>query len=255
MKSKFLRELNFKTLLGYPDEFLREHQYKNPICCDRYCVECETSGVLKAGEKLTLMSHGCDTSDFEEILKKPIISDGAVTYPILFLLEDPGGRYGLGKEVPYNGCVKEPPVNHYYWSPSVESWPQTIEEVLKNGNFYGSYFAYIMQKHWLANVYITNLVKCKRDGVSDRRLVEETCVKRFLEKEIGEFSPRVCFCFGAKAFEGLGRRFSHLNRVLLYHPSFIQNRSQTIRKSRSELIALNDQKIEAAIKNMSASPK
>jgi hypothetical protein len=88
MKNKVLHNLNFKELLGYPDEFQPQHQYDSPICCDRYCIECETSGTLaKAGGKLTNMSHGCDIFDFEKILGPQVITRDAVVCPIMFLLE------------------------------------------------------------------------------------------------------------------------------------------------------------------------
>jgi hypothetical protein len=159
----------------------------------------------------------------------------------------PGGEYGLGIEVPFSGFAKKPPVNCYYFSPSLKSWPQSIDHVLQNGNYYGSYFAYIMQKHSLANVYITNLVKCKRIDAEKPHLVEEKCVSHFLEREIKEFSPIMVFCFSGKVFDSLRSRFPDLNCLKLYHPSFIQNRSYTQGMSPSDAISENDRKIEAFV--------
>jgi hypothetical protein len=253
MNNTFLRRLNFTELLGYPDELQPKHHYEKPISCDRYCIDCETNGTLaKAGGKLTNISHGCDIFDFENILGPKAKTRDAVEYPIMFILEDPGGEYALGKEVPFSGFVKKPPVSHYYFSPRLNSWPQSIEDVLKDGNYYGSYFAYVMQSHSLSDVYITNVVKCKRVDVEKPHLVEANCVRRFLEKEMKEFSPRIVFCFGKKVFKAVGSRFPDLNCLLLYHPSFIQNFSKTKGMSRAEAISENDRRIAAKIKSLTS---
>jgi len=237
MKNQILRDLNFKTLLGYPNEFHPRNRYDNPIYCDGFCVECEECGTLaEAGGKLTRMSHGCDTDDFEKVLGTKVCTSDAVETHIMFLLEDPGGDYDLGEKITFHGIVKEPPVKHYYWSPSLKSWPQSIEDMTDN---YGSYFAYIMQKHSLANVYITNLVKCKRVDVQKPWLVEEKCVSHFLEKEMKEFSPGIVFCFSWKVFNSVHSRFPKLNSVYLRHPA--------ARMSRNKLVSENDELITDAL--------
>ena len=238
MKNKILHDLNFKKLLGYPNDFHPRNRYDNPIFCDRFCVECEESGTLaEAGGKLTRMSHGCDSDDFEKVLESPLIcSSDAVKIPIMFLLEDPGGDCYLGEKITYRGVEKEPPVKHYYWSPSVKAWPHSIADVKDR---YGSYFAYIMQKHSLANVYITNLVKCKRVDVQKPWLVEEKCVSHFLRMEIEEFSPRAIFCFSWKVFNSVTPKFPELNHVYLRHPA--------ARMSRENLVKENDKLISEAL--------
>lgn len=232
MKSKFLRELNFKTLLDYPDEFRPQREYKPPLACDRFCIECEKSGVVATGQ-LTLMSHGCDTDDFEKILGSSMNNGDAVKIPIMFLLEDPGGNYGNGEDRTHRDqkITKSPPVKRYYWSPSVTTWPTSMDEVIEDGNLYGSYFAYLMQKHSLVSVYITNVVKCKRVDAEKRWLVEDTCVKSFLEKELKEFAPSITFCFGWRAFNVMQCRFPDRHAVRLWHPAARANRRRMFREN------------------------
>ena len=246
MKNEFLRQLNFETLLGYPKDFRPQHKYDAELPCKRFCVACEKSGTLdKSHGKLTLMSHGCDSDDFERVLRSRLNRPAAITEPILFLLEDPGGDYSdIREPILFEGIEKKIPVTHYYFAPSTQSWPQTIEEVIEDGNRYGSYFAYIMWKYSLSNVYITNLVKCKREGVQNRSLVEEHCVSVFLEKELSAFLPRLIFCFGRRTFNALCYRFPELTERAhyMYHPA--------TRRSLSRIASDNDERIQNALNQL-----
>jgi hypothetical protein len=105
MKNKLLHELNFKRLLGYPDNFQPQFIFDVPIHCDRFCIECEESGTAKAGG-LTLISLGCDTDDFERILGPRISTQKAVEFPIMFLLLDPGEDWKQAEEVCFKGFKK-----------------------------------------------------------------------------------------------------------------------------------------------------
>ena len=80
--------------------------------------------------------------------------------PIMFLLEEvPVARVNTGEPaVPFCGYYKEPPTKHYYWIPHVECWPTELGEF--NTDFSGPYYAYLMRRHHLSNVYITNAAKC-----------------------------------------------------------------------------------------------
>jgi hypothetical protein len=148
MKNKVLHKLNFETLLSYPTEFQPRHHYGAPICCDRFCIQCEADGTLKeAGGKLTLMSHGCEISDFEQLLGPMPEQEKFLNAPVMFLLEDPGGDYDLGEDRTFNGFTKTPPVNHYYFSTASKTWPRSLDDVIRDGNYYGTYFAYLIQKH------------------------------------------------------------------------------------------------------------
>jgi hypothetical protein len=77
--------------------------------------------------------------------------------------------------------------------------------------------------------------------------VEDNCVKHFLEREVAAFAPKIVFCFGNKVFAAVQSRFSSLNPVRLYHPSFIQNYAHTRKMSRSTAMIENDQRIADAI--------
>lgn len=251
MKNSNLRRLNFNELLYYPEKFQPAHFYRNPVTCTGFCVECEKTGVLdQAKGRLTLMSHACDTSDFEAIIGERLSPLLPVDVPVMFLLEDPGGDYGLGENIEFSGVTKKPPVKHYYFSTGLSSWPESIDSL--DGNFYGSYFAYIMKRHSLADVYITNIVKCKREGVENPHIIEDMCVKSFLAREIKEFSPVSVFCFGTKVFHGLRGRFPDQRCVCLYHPSFIQNRSYTKGLSPREAIFENERRIDEELEALTA---
>ena len=121
MKDPVLAALNFKELLDYGGQPRVMGEYPQPIPCRGYCVSCEESGLLDGtGRRLDLMSHGCDTSDFEEVLG-PMPHEGpCVEEPILFLLEKPGADYSNGEEVTFRGWRKKPPVKNYYWTPNAE---------------------------------------------------------------------------------------------------------------------------------------
>jgi uracil-DNA glycosylase family 4 len=166
----------------------------------------------------------------------------SVTRPILFLLERPGGMWKNGGPVKFGRFNKWPPVKHYYWTPECSEWPGTRSDV--NKNFYGNYFAHLMRKHALRNVYITNLVKCrKQDGGIDNRIDTE-CFNRYLRRELKFFEPDIAFCFGHAAEKGLRiamQRDANFKAriVYLYHPS--------ARKNREELIKENDAWVKEAL--------
>jgi hypothetical protein len=247
MKNKTLRNLNFKKLLEYPDDFQTKHKYDPPINCNRFCIECEKNGEMTNACGATLMSHGCDTDDFEAILGPRIINRDEVKEPIMFLLEDPGGDWKEIREERTHeddkNLKKKIPVKHYYFSPSSESWPQSVEEVKSNGNYYGTYFAYVMQKYSLANVYITNLVKCKWVGSKRSVKAEDTCVNLYLQKELDEFLPRIVFCFGRIAYGAMGGRFPNLREKCVYlrHPAY---------RRPSKFFSENDEKIRDALNKL-----
>lgn len=195
------------------------------------------------------MSHGCDSSDFESVLG-PMPREGAgVTAPVLFLLQDPGADYGNGAPVAFAGFRKQPPVHHYYWTPNGNVWPQGLADF--NGNFYGPYFAYLMRRHQLLNVYITNVAKCKLVGDNDRARVAEHCAERYLTREMALFAPRVTFCFGRAAQRQFGKFIAKTKlacpSVYLRHPSYIAARWQTSGRSQKQLVGENDHTVTDAL--------
>lgn len=256
MRDKRLRELNFRELLDFGAQPRPvSGRYPMPLHCEGYCVSCEDGGLLQNTEgRLDLMSHGCDSDDFDTVLG-PMPGDGAgVEQHILFLLENPGADYGNGAPVPFRGHRKQPPINHYYWAPSITCWPHELEQF--KGNFYGPYFAYLMWRHQLRNVYITNLVKCKWttcDGKSGRtpaRIVAH-CSEHYLKREVELFAPGLVLCFGWAAEKGF-RDFSRragltCPAVSLAHPAYIQNRSYTHELTPKEVIRQNDCSVRKAL--------
>jgi hypothetical protein len=119
-----LVDLNFREIVDYGGQPQVQNRYSRSLACRGYCISCEESGLLKkTGGRLGLMSHGCDSTDFEDILR-PMPREGAgVAEPILFLLENPGADCGNGEPLDFQGLRKQPPVNHYYWTPNVQTWP------------------------------------------------------------------------------------------------------------------------------------
>ncbi|MBF0260064.1 MAG: hypothetical protein HQK62_14760 [Desulfamplus sp.] len=256
MRNTKLSNLNFCQLLNYGGQPIVQNTYNPPLSCSGYCVTCEASNnvFVKNGDHFDQMSHGCDTSDFEVLLgatgtKNPIGP------PVMFLLENPGGDYGNGNIVPFVDYSKhpsitynkQPPVNHYYWTPDVSTWPTNPYSL---SNLYGTYFAYIMKKHNLNNVYITNLIKCntitsKHTKYNKDRAIE-ICTNRWLKQELAIFQPRCVFCFGRNAEKGFIKIIKNfglsIKTVYLFHPSAI-DLSQRYKKTKAQMIDENDVRI------------
>jgi hypothetical protein len=198
------------------------------------------------------MSHGCDSSDFEGLLGPVPVTRGGegVTRPIFFLLERPGGDWDNGGPVKFHRFNKWPPVKHYYWTPDCSAWPQNSSDV--TGNYYGNYFAYLMRKHALRNVYITNLVKCRQQERKKESRIETECFNRYLRRELTLFKPDIAFCFGWRAKNGLRvatqRDVNFKARIVfLYHPIFIQVFSRAHGRTSQEVMKQNDEWIKDAL--------
>src|SRR5688572_5870234 len=244
MKNRILHQINFTELLEYPEGYqVKSPKHEPPVKCERCCVECETSGVLaQAGGRLTLISHGCDTSEFESLLKPFPMRENAFTQPVMFLLEDPGWDDRSVFKLPDGdgGIRKKVPTLFHYFAPTGKRWPEQMAVVEADGNYYGSYFSYLMNPHGLANLYITNQVKCKRVGVSEGWMVSEKCIERFLVREVDAFAPLLVFCFRASVTPVFRARFPNIECRQLYHPSFIRDRCRTRGITRAEAAAEND---------------
>jgi hypothetical protein len=254
VKDPDLADLNFREIVNYGGQPQVKNWYPSPLVWQGYCISCEESGLLeKTGGSLDRMSHGCDSADFEAVLG-PMPREGAgVAEPVLFLLENPGGEYHLGKPVDFRGYRKQPPVNHYYWTPKPQAWPRVVD--LK-GSLYGPYFAYLMWRHQLLNVYITNLVKCKwiksaGGGSGDTALIVRHCAEQYLTREIQIFEPQIVFCFGHRAENGFRELASRagLNCPSRYlcHPAYIKRWGRTRGRSQEEIVQGNDDRVKRAI--------
>jgi len=195
-----------------------------------------------------MISHSCDSSDFEHLLRPLPASPEQVNRPILFLLDSPVKRhFDTIRPVEFRGFNKGVPVQHYYWTPECKEWPKNSSEL---ESYYGDYFAYLMQKHALHNVYITNFVKCSKRGKRDARLKTE-CFNRYLRKELEYFKPAIVFCFGENADDALEAHARDTFRHhLLYHPSAIYYWWRTTSKTpltRQQRFDENDRRIREAL--------
>lgn len=229
-----LETLNFSAILTYDRPIsLRFHSTgETPLnICKQFCRDCETKGLVpKSGSPGILMSHGCTSDEFSEIIGSPL-PEVKCSLPIMFLLENPGADNGNGESQECVGVTKNPPINHFYFSSGLNHWPTEPPE---RGNPYGDYFAFLMARFGLSDVYITNCIKCKYDKVAyGKRAYDRTadnCMVRFLEKEISIFRPRIIFCFGKQvANELLWKRIERLDRLpdvpfrkyRLHHPASV----------------------------------
>lgn len=234
MKNKQLETLNFKNLLQYegiPDVRHRPN-------CTGFCVSCEKQGFVEDPNfMLFQMSHGADTEDFEKAIT-PLPENG-FDASVVFLLESPGGNYGNGTSITYEGYTKEPPVNCYYWLPSPsKTWPTDQSNV--DPGSYGQYFAYILAKHNLQNAYFTNMIKCSlapKDNskafspwynVADKNnwhsKIRSNCFDLYLKEELRLVQPQIIFYFGKSAekmsyFNEIHTLFPNALPATLRHPS------------------------------------
>jgi hypothetical protein len=207
--------------------------------------------------RLDKMSHGCDTSDYVALLGPiPVSPRDERNFPVIFLLDGPGGEYDLGKVVEFRGFRKRPPVKCYYWAPGLRVADRPSEF---DGYFYGSYFAYLMRKHCLTNVYISNATKCdwidlqteKRGRVTAPSVIDN-CVEGWLSQEIALFGLEAIFCFGRNA-EGIAREAKcvvNLGVIVsgLYHPGAIASRARALRKTKQQLVDENDEIIASELR-------
>ena len=235
MRNLKLANLNFRELLNYGGQpIVKSFYYDSPLNCIDYCILCEQRSVFpNQNDCFDQMSHGCDTSDYETLIGE-LKTDRIVNFPILFLLENPGGDNGNGEIVPYKGYAKQPPINHYYWA-DIDDWPTNADNLK---HYYGPYFAYLMKKFGLKNVYITNLIKCnvikKEKKNFDYRLAQSLCTENWLKKEIEIFSPKIIFSFGNRATDGYKEFKSkfgfQINSFNLYHPEAITHFDFTLQE-------------------------
>ena len=211
---KELRKLNFDRLIsvGVPDVTTYSYdEYKNnsyehkPL--DGYCVSCEEKGCNISTDddsyKLTNISHGAHSNDFFLALEeKPDTADWHHE-PIMFVYETPSSDYGIYKDIPpYNGYNKRP-AKDWYWIH--EDWAHiTYPEGFKGG-VYGEFVWSATLTFKLANVYMTNLVKCglnnaegKFKGLASfKNETVENCHRNFLSEEISIIKPKIIFAVGS----------------------------------------------------------
>lgn len=247
-----LEEINFTRVLKYkmPVERKRSERNENGArkklySCDGFCYECEYNGwAPNPADYEVLMSHGCTSDDMAKIIGKPCpIERKPCPEPIMFLLENPGGvANDTGAERKCNGVTKYPPIKQFYFSSDLTEWPTQSSQIK---NPYGDYFAYLMARHGLTNVYITNCIKCKYTG-GDYGPTAKKCIETHLQKEIDIFKPKLIICFGVKA-ENLLWKYVLKNedpmrralKMRLLHPA--------ARRSRIDIVGENDKRMQEAL--------
>ncbi len=208
-----LRKLNFEKLIsvGVPDittytyDEYKKHGYEHtPI--NGYCTSCEEKecNISKDDDsyKLTNISHGAHSSDFFRALK---VMPNTSTWhhdPILFVYETPSLDYGIYKDVTHKGYKKRPSKDWYWIYKDQED--VAYSECFRGGE-YGRFILSAIQTFKLANVYMTNLVKCglnnekgKFKGLSSYR--DETNNNKLLFRVLGKrnFNTKTksYFCYG-----------------------------------------------------------
>ncbi len=209
---KDLRRLNFEELItvGVPDvarytfdEYARNGEHTS---INRYCISCDEIGCHIAADdesyQLTNISHGAHSSDFVRALGSLRDRSDWHQQPIMFIYESPSLDYDIYREVVFQGHRKRPS-KFWYWIPHNEQltgYPQRF-----TGGEYGRFVLSAILTFKLANVYITNLVKCSLNNKEGRfrglsSFKAETvknCYSRFLEREISMVNPAVIFAVGS----------------------------------------------------------
>jgi len=217
MENSRLRRLNFQDLItvevpdvdSYTYEEYRKNEYEHrPI--SGYCVSCEEKGFNASNEgddyRLTNISHGAHSSDFFLALKTKPDTSQWHQEPIVFIYESPSLDYGIYKEVKYQQYQKRP-TKDWYW---IHKDQDTIEYPTRfAGAQYGDFVLSAICTFRLANVYITNLVKCGlnnnegkfRGLASYKDECVKNCYENILSKELAILQPKVVFAVGTKVDE------------------------------------------------------
>jgi hypothetical protein len=120
----------------------------------------------------------------------------------MFIYECPSLDYGIYKEVPFQGYAKHP-TKEWYWIHEDQD-PIKYPSMFSGGQ-YGGFVLSAILTFKLANVYITNLVKC---GLNNRKgefrgigYYRDDCVKncyeKVLSKELAIIKPKIVFAVGS----------------------------------------------------------
>lgn len=245
IKIKKLRELNFGKLISVGtdpttysfDEYIENEYEHHPI--NGYCVSCEELGcnISKDDDSyiLTNISHGAHSSDFFKACKKTVTSSWHHE-PIMFIFESPSSADNENEGVPYDGYNKQPSTEWYWiqeWYWLYENWEPAIFPNGFNGRQYGGFVWSAALTFKLANVYVTNLVKCglnNEEGsfqglASFQNETIENCYMNFLKEEISIIKPRIIFAVGTNAEWWINyfvnEYYAHMDCIVQYlpHPS------------------------------------
>ena len=232
-----LRRLNFKDLLvldhedvaNYGYREYRANGYRHPRILG-YCIECERKGcntcVRDPEYSLRNVSHGAHTTDFLAALPQTIETTGWHAEPIMFVYESPSLDYGIYETVEYDGVTKRPSKD-WYWihhDQPMRRFPEGF-----TGGSYGDFVLSAILTFRLSNAYATNLVKCgmnTSDGHKFRGLASfqnpcvQTCIERYLRREVQILEPRLILAIGSAVYNWLSStRWPGIPVYQLPHPA------------------------------------
>jgi len=213
MDLKALRRLNFDGIMqvGVPDvesytfdEYRKNGYEHKPL--RGYCISCERKNINTSAEDesyvLTNISHGAHSSDFFLALKEKYGISGWHQEPVIFVYESPSLGYDIYQEVPFEQFKKHP-AKEWYWIH--EDQDPVKYPACFSGGQYGGFVLSAILTFKLANVYMTNLVKCglnNKDGKfqglgSYREECVRNCYEEVLSKELNIIKPKVVFAVGS----------------------------------------------------------
>lgn len=250
MRNNQLFALNFQGIQKYDLKELARRKakpnYDPPLKCDGFCTLCERNGLVSYnGNVPPILSHGCDTDDYESFLGDlsshlSVLNIQKYSEPVIFLLDAPGGYWDSGVAFKYNEYKKQPSTKHYYWMPhKLKKWPSSIwKKPETSGEHFGDYFAYLMVKHGLTNVYITDVIKCSWEN-SYTEKSKNMCVETYLNEEVKFVNPATIFCFSRKVEKMAAKVYPDRKRIFLWHPTAIRL-SRRHRKTPDEIVKTND---------------
>jgi hypothetical protein len=183
-----------------------------------YCVSCEGKGLNQSPSDPTFIlqtiSHGAHSDDFFQACGQTPGQDWKRD-PVMFVFQSPGKRHRFFSAVPY-GNYQKWPTGEWYWihgplhlpPPPTGCPPTGYPDYFQGGKThgYGHFVLGVMLTFKLANVYVTNLVKCglhDSSGKKTRPLKDfapgcvRNCYDVFLRKELDIFQPKIIFAVGA----------------------------------------------------------
>jgi hypothetical protein len=133
--------------------------------------------------RLRNISHGAHSSDFFLALKEKMDISLWHQEPVVFVYESPSLDYGIYREVPFQGFHKHPSKD-WYWIHEDQD-PARYPSRFSGGQ-YGGFVLSAILTFKLANVYMTNLVKCGLGNAEGRfkglGSYKEECVKNCYEE-------------------------------------------------------------------------
>ena len=144
------------------------------------------------------------------------------------------------------------PAKSWYWLPDESDHKLDTynpKEYTKNSTQgkYGEYFASIIYRFGLRNVYVTNMLKCgvSRGGKAilksnQCKSIRDNCISQYLYQEIKSFQPEAMFAFGHNTYNEVRKKFTDYSpsKKLFYlpHPACRTNKKDYQRTSHKHLL-------------------